>query len=151
MKKGTKVAVAVSCSVLGVILLLIIAMVFLFLFCRYTRLSQNPFDVDKADSLWTSEDGRVRIEVRYTYNPGQLLLDDETVEFEVSGDMNSYDLYLYYPNETMNEYFELWTWTYCDEDKFIATVVESTYFTEGEQIVFYRTDMGLYSQNSESK
>jgi len=104
---------------------------------RTIRLNHTPFDHE--NSIWIAENGNISFKTEDRL--GEIITEDRTVKFLMRIDM-SYGLYLY-PSDAKNfgdNMIEQWRWSYRGQDKFVATVIQSSYFEEGEKITFYRFD-----------
>ncbi len=135
MKQNKLAVIIVSCAVLCSLIILVL--VLLFSYARYVLIYKSPLDYE--DSMWISEDGKISFVSNGSTGKGELKTSDGVLSFEITNSLDG-GLYLYPPEETVNEAFEIWWWQYYGDNKFTATVENSSYFPVGTVITFYRLD-----------
>jgi hypothetical protein len=112
--------------------------------CYKSWLGKRP--CDQPNSKWMSEDQSTYFEMDESGNgTGYLLLNGETVEFLFMCDIAT-KIMLYapeaidrlglYPEET----YEIWSGSFDQADSFTATVKQTTFFSVGQELKFYRID-----------
>ena len=136
--------VMLSCIIVaGIAVFLLLALLFhsvvTLVFTQYTSRYKSPLHAQ--NSKWTSEDGRITFVAEYPCGKGYIELPDEKIEFEISASLDGF-LELHDPEQRRIP-FEMWLWSYRGEDMFSATVSNTTYFTEGEVINFYRSELDM--------
>lgn len=112
--------------------------------CRY-REYYGRTPCDQPNTTWISEDERIIIKIDANQQGiGNLILDDKKVDFIfiTAGPT----IYLYMPEAKdrlglyPEEQYEYWYGEYKYDNQFTATVIETTFFTKGNTITFYRVD-----------
>ena len=136
-----KIIIAI-CS-LGVVLA-----VLLFAFVKNYKTYEGNRPVDQPGSVWASDDEQIKIHIdEELYGHGTILLENETVEFIFSvGPSVEIELFASEYTEGNMLYFdgliEKWIGDFSQKDFFEVTVLETTYFTEGQTIGFYKVPYG---------
>ena len=126
------------------IVILLVALSILLTGCYKSWLGKRP--CDQPNSKWMSEDQSMYFEMDESgIGTGYLLLNGETVEFLFMCDIAT-KIMLYapeaidrlglYPEET----YEIWSGSFDQADSFSATVKQTTFFTVGQELKFYRMD-----------
>ena len=136
MNKKRLTAIAVSCAVLCSLIFLLL--VGLFAYARYISIYKSPLDY--KNSMWISEDYKISFVSNRPTGKGELKTSDGVLVFEIMSTLDG-ALHLYSSEEAVNEPFEIWGWTYHNNNKFSATVISSSFFPIGTVITFYRTDL----------
>lgn len=99
---------------------------------------------DQERSMWRSEDGRVEFFMENGNGTGVLHTEKGNVDIYVgigpASEIGIYDLSCVQVDRITGFPFETWDGDFKADDRFVATVKETTYFTPGEQIAFYRVD-----------
>lgn len=126
------------------IVILLVALSILLTGCYKSWFGKRP--CDQPNSKWMSEDQSMYFEMDESgIGTGYLLLNGETVEFLFMCDIAT-KIMLYapeaidrlglYPEET----YEIWSGSFDQADSFTATVKQTTFFTVGQELKFYRMD-----------
>ena len=105
-----------------------------------TRMQYSNRPVNQPNTKWYSEDGKITFE---TDENGRgigtiVTKDDDVVDiFFCTGRGQSIDIYLK-NGETNGDIIEMWIGKFIKKDMFIAYIKESTYYENGDKIVFHR-------------
>lgn len=99
----------------------------------------------QPDTEWISEDGNIVIQVDSNKQAtGSLWVEDKKIDFIFTTAGPS--IYMFMPEAKdrlglyPEEQYEYWIGEFKRDDQFTATVVETTFFTKGDTITFYRVD-----------
>ena len=113
--------------------------------CFYKQYYGNR-PVDQPNTTWVAPEHNITIYMEDdVVGHGTMQVGEETIQFLFSNGisveiellrMDALDDNAVYPEER----FEYWTGDFKHDDHFTATVIESTYFSPGDQIIFYRLD-----------
>ena len=112
--------------------------------CKYKEYyGRTP--CDQPDTIWISEDGSISIQVNsYQQATGTLWVDNQKITFIFTNAGPKIELYMLEAKDRLGKYpeerYEYWLGKYKRDDQFTAIVMETTFFTEGDRIVFYRVD-----------
>ena len=107
----------------------------------------NPWKVcTQANTKWVSEDGAVVFYVNDNLGAtGSISIGAEVVDiYMTEGPLRSKEMHIYpievLENEIISEKdkYEYWICAYLSAEKFVATIVDSTFFNGGQQLIFYR-------------
>lgn len=100
---------------------------------------------DQPGSTWRSEDGSISFTVEENGTGdgiGVMNIDDQEIDI-IFGRGVTTDIYIYYADSrignTLTEpNFEYWVGDFRKSDAFTITVMNTTYYSEGQTIAFYR-------------
>ena len=143
MKKWKIVIIVIATIVQLSVMLAFFAGVGFFL-VNYTK---NPITIarhpnNQPGTTWVSQDGSVRFTIREDkVGEGTLIHDGKTVCFVLVEDMAVTMMLcdpVIYSNDGIRgeDIYEKWICHFYSKDKFVATVIQTTYFSEGQRIIF---------------
>lgn len=130
--------------IIAICSLAVVLAVLLFAFVKNYKTYEGNRPVDQPGSVWVSDDEQIKIYIdEELYGHGTILLENETVEFIFSvGPSVEIELFTSESIEGNMLYFdgliEKWIGDFSRKDSFEVTVLETTYFTEGQTIGFYK-------------
>ena len=101
---------------------------------------------NQPNTAWVSQNGTITFSVDAQHHAiGEMQVGGNTVEFYLTNDTGT-GIYLFAPSvldtgvETPEAQYEFWSCSYKSNREFTATVQESTFFSAGDTITFYRVD-----------
>ena len=109
------------------------------------KVNQQP------NTKWVSEDGTISLYVKINDNSiqttGTICTNGELIDiYMIEGPARSTEMHIY-PIDVLKDEsisskdkYEYWTCSYKSDEKFIATVKETTFFNVGDEITFLKTD-----------
>ena len=106
--------------------------------------SKNKRPCDQPNSIWVSGDNNIIIRIdSHQHGKGIIKIDNKEIEFIfTNGPGYNIDLYSISSENCLGlneeEHYENWTGNFVNRNKFIATVKETTFFTVGDKITFYK-------------
>lgn len=123
---------------------LLVALSILFAGCEYKAwFGKRP--CDQPNSKWESEDQSIYFEMdEYGLGTGYLLSNGEKVEFLIQYVHARIEIYASEAIDRMGVYsketYEIWWGSFDQADSFTATVKQTTFFSVGQELKFYRID-----------
>lgn len=102
----------------------------------------------QSDTLWVSEDNTCVFSVDSSGRvTGTIQTNTDAVQVYVVEGVSADTTIYIFPIEFLEnehypayEYYEIWSCNYKSDKKFVITARETTFFQEGEKIVFHRQD-----------
>ena len=125
----------------GAIYIIILAFV---LFNLKWESSKDKRPCEQPNSIWVSDDNNIIINIdSQQRNKGVIKIDNKEIEFIfTNGPGYNIDLYSISSENRLGlneeEHYENWSGNFVNQNKFIATVKETTFFTVGDKITFHK-------------
>lgn len=125
----------ISCAICIIILVFV-------LFNLKWESSKNKRPCEQPNSIWVSDDNNIIINIdSQQRGKGVIKIDNKEIEFIFTNDPGyNIDLYSISAENRLGlneeEHYENWIGNFVNQNKFIATVKETTFFTVGDKITF---------------
>lgn len=145
-----------NCASRVIVFLIIIAMVVSMMAgCSYFKSRFKSYygkrPCDQSETRWISEDGNIVFSNILGCMTGEMIVNNQTISISVGMEAVSLEVYLFedrfadnLPNGTselvFQEAIEKWEGTFHTQNCFSVIVKKTTYFQEGQQIVFHRVE-----------